>query len=102
MVNPQRELDGRSLYTCHCRNALVGAEVETQGSQVDAPGGYLLQPDLRHPPCGNSSHHTSLAFVSNSTDLVSHFPQGDVNKIRSGRQKKLVFHPALINQDILD
>lgn len=59
VVNPQREIDGRSLYTCHCRNALVGAAVETQGSQADAPGEYLLQPDLRHPPCGNSSHHTS-------------------------------------------
>lgn len=47
-------------------------------------------------------HITLLAFMPNSTDFVSLFPQDDVNKIRSGRQKKLVFHPELINQDILD
>lgn len=57
-AHPRRHLDECSLHTCCCQNTSVGAKVETQGRQAGGPGAFLTQPDLRHPPWGESSHQT--------------------------------------------
>ena len=72
--------------------------METQGSTAGVLGEFLLQPDLRHPPCGDSSCHTSCAHAKQYRSGLT-FPQEDGNKIRieERREKQLVFHPGLIN-----
>ena len=102
VVNPWRDLDGCSLCAGRCWNALVEAEVETQGSPAGVLGEFFLQPDLRHLPCGDSSCHTSCICAKQYWFGLS-FPQEDGNKIRieEAREKKLVFDPGLINWGIL-